>query len=270
MKKTMLILIGITLLQNFLFSQEYFGFFKNSFVLTDKTIEMERKDSLITTLYLDSLNSVVSNVTKDNQGNIVSYSFTAYGKEMPDFQGESGLKSVSWRGDTLEQYVFYNGEIGFRIWEKRLNGSIYEMEYDNNGNGKIKEYYPSGKLFKIGIINKTIITFKEYYETGALFREYSETNFIGGGVFISSYKQYSQTGQLLISGNYLNYSDWYKIYSSSDNYLDKGIRNGKWTYYTNKGRVYKEEIYNKGELEIVKEKKIWLKKNEPKHLIELE
>lgn len=235
------------------YSQDFYEFFEKSMIFTDSTYEIitkgkDKKDSLITTLFLDSSGFTVSNLIKEINGNIVGYSYVMYEYE----DSSSGLKAVHWRGDTLVFYELYNGEIGFKFWEKRLNGSIYEMEYGNNGKGIIKEYYPSSKLFKIGVINDTVITFIEYYESGEVYKEYSKTNFVGGGVFIDSYKEFSKAGQLLISGSYLNYSEWYKVYNSSGNYLDRGIKIGKWVYYTNKGKAYKIESYNKGKLEISK------------------
>jgi len=250
------------------FSQDYYNFFKKSMVFTDITEEIVTKDSnnqdsLITTLFIDEDGVVVSNLVRTIDGKAVMYIYKTYGHENV-YESKSGLECVKWRGDTLVYFSLYNGEIGFREWEKKLDGSIYELEYDNMGYGTIKECYPSGKLFKLGFVKNNILNIEEYYESGNLLRKYSIANFLSSYAYIGTYKQYNETGQLLILGNYLNYSDWYKVYNSSDNYLEKGIRNGKWTYYTNKGRVYKEEIYNKGELEIIKEKKIWLKKNNPK------
>lgn len=128
-------------------------------------------------------------------------------------------------------YPFFNKNILTSLVEAKLNdGNVVLVEresilFEKYENGKIKiisSYVDEDLTKSVQIV---------FYDNGF---EKEITNFRNGKIE-GEYFEFTRSGGILING-----------------FFNNDLKNGSWKYYSEKGKLMKEEIWNKGELVVVK------------------
>jgi antitoxin component YwqK of YwqJK toxin-antitoxin module len=100
----------------------------------------------------------------------------------------------------------------------------YDLEYYENGQPKYDPYNPNGPLQ----------TGNAYYEDGSK----KQTSTICAYSYYGDYIQWYPTGLLKVKGQY----------SPAEVYPNKSNKIGTWSYYSESGKLIKEEFYEEGKL----------------------
>jgi antitoxin component YwqK of YwqJK toxin-antitoxin module len=166
--------------------------------------------------------------------NLYSKDTSTWKRESTEWYWSGKLKETrKCPSDTCITEGFYeNGQL--RMKDISVNEHwIYSVRYCDNGQLIATPSNPSSHDKVFSII---------YYCSGIKKMEYCTI----GGALIGNYKEFNELGQLVVDGQYDD--DPQKIHTHMHIHGVDFDKIGTWKYYDNKGKLVKEEAYNKGKI----------------------